>query len=208
MIVQNQKPEKRSVVALSLLRKIIILLFLCSVCGGIIIGLPTNALAGNKLDLEAGYFALSGKTASSSGSLSGFGSYRFGYRRSFHPKLDLGIGYNLSYSSIFSGDSTSGIDIGVTYFPFTLSGRTVFESNGQKLELQPNFRPFVRASFNQRSIQSTQTGYSGFGITGGAEKQWTEKTSYLFSIRYMSLGGTRGATATIIDILFGIGWGF
>ncbi len=169
--------------------------------------IPT-ATAANKLDISTGYYSLTGKTATSSGTFSGLGVYRLGYRRSVSPRLDLGVGYNLNYSALISGDAAYGWDIGVTYFPFTLSGSTTYAVGGQQLEIQPDLRPFVGAFFTQRNIQSVQTTYAGFGLTLGVEKTWSSKMSISGALRYTTMSGTRNATATIMDFLIGLSWGF
>lgn len=167
-----------------------------------------SAEANNKLDIATGFYSLTGKTKTSSGSKSGIGAYRIGYRRSISPRVDLGLGYNLLYSSIVGGDAAFGLDVGLTYFPFGLSGMETYERNGQRLVLQPDFRPFVGFSFNQRNVQSVQTSYSGFGIAVGAEKTWNGSTSLTTTLRYNTLSGSKSATATIIDFLVGLAFGF
>jgi hypothetical protein len=167
-----------------------------------------SALAGNKFDIATGYYSLTGQTRTASGTKSGIGSYRIGYRRSISPKVDVGLGYNITYSSIFGGDSAYGLDVGLSYFPFTASGTETFERNDQRLILQPDLRPFIGFAFTQRNIQSVQTGYAGFGVTLGLEKSWNENASLSGSLRYTTLSGSRSATATIMDVLLGIVWGF
>jgi len=109
---------------------------------------------------------------------------------------------------LISGDAAYGLDVGVTYFPLTASGLQSFEANGQRIQLAADFRPFLSFAFNQRNIQSVQTGYAGFSLGIGAEKTMNSSASLSGMVRYTSLSGSRSATATIIDMLVGIVWGF
>lgn len=172
--------------------------------------LTQSALADrrNKLDFGFGFYSLTGEGGTSAGSVSGIGDYRIQYRRSIHPKLDLGVGYSVMFSSIISGDSIYGIDVGATYFPLTRSGPFEIQNSGQTIQIVEIFRPYVSLSFNQRNIQSVQTTYSGFGVSAGAEYQLGVFSSLNFCVRYLTLSGSRESTAKVIDFIGGISLNF
>ncbi len=184
----------------------------CKLFGSVILALgiisPSAFALQNKLDIQTGYYSLTGTASGRTGSKSGPGAYRIGYRRNVLPKLDLGVGYSVIYSSIFTGDSTFGLDVSATYFPFSASSKMDFEAGRQTLSLNELWRPYLSLAFNQRNIQSIQTSYAGFSVAAGTERAWKENTSFNFTLRYANLSGPRSATATIIEVLGGLCFGF
>lgn len=172
-------------------------------------GLSYPAHAGkNKFDVNIGYFSVTAKTATSSGSVSGPGLYQFNFRRALNQKLELTLGYTIYFTDIISGDSGSGIDVGANYYPFSSVAEITAMKDGKSMRIEELFRPYVGISFNQRSFQSVQSSYSGFGIIGGAERSMGEKLSANAAIRYISLSGARAATASEMDILLGVSFRF
>ena len=165
----------------------------------------SGAEAQNKVDLGTGFYSLTGKSTAGTGGLSGLGAYRVGYRRSISAHWEAGVGYNLIYSSITSGDSIFGLDLGANYFPWTSANPVVRESNdNQSLRIDSDLRPFVGLTFQQRSLQSSQSGFNGFGVGFGLERTWTERLSITAITRYSKLSGSKASSAVLIDFFLGI----
>lgn len=173
------------------------------------LGYSGHAHAGkNKFDVNIGYYSVTAKTSTSSGSVSGPGLYQFNFRRALHPKLELALGYTIYFTDIISGDSGSGIDVGANYFPLSSVAEITAAKDGKSMRIEEILRPYVGISFNQRSYQSVQSSYSGFGLIGGAERSIGETLSANAAIRYISLSGARSATASEMDILLGVSFRF
>lgn len=173
------------------------------------LGLSSSAYAGkNKFDVNVGYFSVNAETQNSSGSISGAGLYQFNFRRALNPKLELSLGYTIYFTDIISGDSGSGLDVGANYFPFTAAAEITATKDGKSMRIEERFRPYIGISFNQRSYQSVQSSYSGFGVVVGAENSIGESLSVHGAIRYISLSGARNATASEMDVLAGVSFRF
>jgi opacity protein-like surface antigen len=169
--------------------------------------------AADKFDLSAGFFDLSSsssgtKTAVAAGSSSALGVYQLEYRHGFFSNFELGLGYTLLASGTIGGDLGYGIDFSGYYYPFTLSGPQRW-NNKDKYEVVSAelWRPFVGASFNQRTFSTSAAGFAGFGIILGTEKTITEKMSLKSEFRYISLGGST-LTVNSKELLFGVSFTF
>jgi hypothetical protein len=158
----------------------------------------------NKIDFEAGFFSLSATSQGKTGSLSGFGIYRIGYRRSISPKWDIGAGYTLLFTKFVTGDSGFGLDLNTTYFPFGASGTIEAHGEHSHLTYKEEYRPFVSVRFSQRNYQSIQTSYAGFGGSIGCEKTLTDTLSAKISARYSMLSAGQGASAKETALMGGL----
>jgi hypothetical protein len=159
--------------------------------------------ASNKFDFGVGYYSISAKTATQSGSLSGLGLYHLNYRRAITPKIEFAAGYTIYFTGIIGGDSGSGVDLGINYFPFADAQAVEMAKDGKSIYVDELYRPYVGVTFDQRSFQSVQSSYSGFGLLLGLERTLTDLLSLNFSLRYMNLSGGVDATATEMDFLGG-----
>ncbi len=168
-----------------------------------------SAFAGkNKFDVNFGYFSVSAKTANSSGSVAGIGLYHFNYRRTLTPKMELTLGYTLYFTGIVAGDSGSGLDVGGNYFPFSRAAEVSAGQGGRALRLEEQFRPYLGITFNQRSYQSVQSSYSGFGLHGGFEYSLKDNLSLNTAVRMIILSSARSSSATEMGGFGGLSFRF
>ncbi|MFN7685970.1 MAG: hypothetical protein ACK5QT_11235 [Oligoflexia bacterium] len=158
----------------------------------------------NKFDVSLGGYSIVARSARSSGSVAGVGLYQFNFRRAIFPKFEASIGYTIYFSQIITGDSGSGLDIGLNYYPFSSSAEVSASAGGQTLQIEEVFRPYVGATFNQRAYQSTQSSYSGLGVVVGAEHSLWRYVSVNGALRYVQLSGGGGVTATEISGFTGL----
>jgi hypothetical protein len=186
---------------------------LLSIAGVLLAALTAGAsprAAAGKVDLSFGgyQFNASNKRNNTSSSLSGLGSYRLGYRYEFFDNLELDLGYSLLATKTLSGDLSFGVDLGMTYFPFTTAGDIRVNTAEVSGLYQSLWRPFVGVAFHQRNFQSTSSQYAGPGVKLGTEYQWRESVSFEAMLRYISLGGPNQSAAVQIEGLFGIVYQF
>ncbi len=170
-----------------------------------------NALAGermNKVDFTGGYYAISATTGSKSGSLSNIGIYQINVRRRVFENVEIGLGYSFAFESIFTGDSAYGLDLMAYYFPFTRPMLKEVDEEDVQFQIIERWRPFIGGGFAQRTFKSVQTDYAGIGITAGAEYALDFKKSFIGKFRYLQMGGPSTATATAMDIQFGLSFSF
>lgn len=158
----------------------------------------------NKFDLGVGYYSFSAKTSTGSGSSSGIGLYQLNFRRAITPRFELALGYTVYFSSILTGDSGSGLDLGMNYYPFSFSGPVEANGSGTKIQLEELWRPYFGLTFNQRNFQSVQTTYTGFGIAAGVERVMSETMNLNALLRYIKLNGSKGSSGTEMDLALGI----
>lgn len=159
----------------------------------------------DKIDVSIGGFSFEATNArnKSSKTISGFGSYRLGYRRTFMDHYEFDISYSLVATEVIGGDLSFGLDAGVNYYPFSVPGDIEADSGKAFFVLQSLWRPFVGGFFSQRSFQSVSSQYAGMGLKFGTEYQYNEKLSVIGVLRYFGLSGPSGSEATQIDILLG-----
>ncbi|MBS1962733.1 MAG: hypothetical protein JST04_10985 [Bdellovibrionales bacterium] len=164
-----------------------------------------NARAGaNKFDLGFGFYSFTAKTSTGSGSNSGLGLYSLNFRRAITPRFELALGYTVYFSKLVSGDSGSGLDLGMNFYPLTFSGPVEASGEGTKIELEQLWRPYIGATFNQRNFQSVQTTYTGFGVAVGLERVLNETMNLNALFRYLKLNGARGSTGSEMNTSVGI----
>lgn len=157
-----------------------------------------------KLDLSAGAFQFETVTDSGAGALSNIGTYRMGYSLEVLDSIEVGLGYTLIASEVFTGDLAFGFDIFARYFPLTNASEKIVTSDKSVVRFSQEWRPFVGGSFNQRQFQSVATNFAGFGVSIGTEKQVDSTMSFLVEGRYIALNGPRLSSATEISAFVGI----
>ncbi len=183
--------------------KVSLVILLVVVLAGVLFG-GERSFAGNKLEIEAGFYSLTAKTAKRTGSNSNFGVYRAAFGFGVGPQVDIQVGYTLFMTGIIGGDLGFGPDLGVQYFPMTDSGARRFSNEKVVINVNDVLRPFVGAGFHQRQFQSVDSSYAGFSIGGGVEMAWTDDYSLKGEARYLLLNGPTNATANQLDLLFGL----
>jgi hypothetical protein len=172
------------------------------------IGASQARASDNKFDIGFGFYAVTAKTSTGSGSTSGIGLYQLNYRRTISPKFEIAVGYTIYFSGLVSGDSGSGLDLGFNYYPFTFSGPIESNGPGAKMKMEELWRPYVGGTFNQRNFQSVQTTYTGFGIVLGVERVLNEKMNLNAVVRDLKLSGPKNSTGSELDFAVGVGFKF
>ena len=165
----------------------------------------TSLLVGNnKFDAGFGGYAITARSGERRGSLAGLGLYQFTFRRALGQKIEATLGYTIYFSQIFRGDSGAGIDIGLNYFPLSAGAGVTAAMGGQRLQIEEAFRPYVGAVFSQRTYQSVQASYNGFGLQLGAEHSLWRFASLNATVRYIRLSGGDDVSATELGGVAGI----
>ena len=166
-----------------------------------------KAFADGRLDMMGGFYSIDAKSNLGVGKLSSLGSYAVTYNYNFLDKVDFAVGYSLFFSKVFSGDMGYGPDLGFSYYYLTSSGPTVIKTDSVQLRVEEIVRPFFNLSFNQRQIQSTESSYAGLSLGLGAQFVTGQPYDLKGLVRYQSLNGPSGSTASFFDILIGISFG-
>jgi hypothetical protein len=151
-----------------------------------------------------GLFSLGAQTGSASGTASNLGCYRVGFGMPVSTHFDVNVGYTLIMSEIIGGDLAFGLDLGTNYFPLTQTGAYELSTGTTMVAHEELWRPYVGLWFHQRQFQSVRTNYSGFGLATGFERALRFPFDYKIELRYTSLVGASGATATEINFVGGL----
>ena len=167
----------------------------------------SNAFAG-KYDLLVGAFSYSAKVADKTTSVSGLGTYEAAYLIPFKENFELNLGYSFTMTGIIGGDYSYGPKLGVNYFPFNFSSSEKIELPNKTIEIHDFFKPYVGIAFNQRQFQSAKTSYAGFGPVLGFEKYLNARYTLKSEVKMTSYTGASQATATEMNLLFGLVLGF
>lgn len=166
-----------------------------------IIAMPVYA---GKIEFNWGYYNLDTENALGvKGSISSFGSFRFGYRHPFWKKFEFTAGYSFIFSDTFSGDLSYGVDAGVDYFILTRSAKVKASSDSVYLSLEDGWRPYVGLTFVQRQYQALSSQLAGFGVRIGSEFAFKKNWSFKGEGRYSALDGSKGVSAT--EMVLGLG---
>src|SRR4051812_34111906 len=75
-----------------------------------------------KLDLDLGFFNIQ----SQSQWISNFGYYSLTYRHALYFGLEAGVGYTMIMTNIVGGDSASGFDVYLNWFPLSETEKKVW----------------------------------------------------------------------------------
>jgi hypothetical protein len=172
----------------------------------LVAGNPVMAMF--QIDALGGIYSLSAKNEDGSGSVSGLGSGTVIFGLEVSPKIEVNLGYSLFFAQVITGDMGFGPDIGLNYFPVSGSRPLRVSTDQISLDITESLRPFVSVSFHQRQFQSIDTAYAGFSLGGGAEIPFSAGFDLKGLIRYITLSGPAGATATHVDILGGASFRF
>ena len=165
----------------------------------------TNARAqANKLELAAGYYQLTSDGTGRSSSLANFGTYRALYHHGVFANLEVVLGYSLFVSDVISGDMGFGPDLGLMYFPFSHSSDVRLSTDSVSFSFSEKWRPFGALTFHQRSFQSVDSTFAGFGAALGTEYDGGSVLDYKLELRYLSLGGPSSSSATQIEAFLGV----
>ena len=162
-----------------------------------------NAIAG-KFDIMGGAYSISAKVGETSQTISGLGAYRFSYLQPFSKNFELVAAYNLSFSSVVTGDSAFGFDVGANYFPFNFANKTSIKVQDLSVEQYDLWKPYGGMTFSQRQYSSVKNGYAGFGLQIGTEYYLNRDISFKSEVRYISMGGSGNSTANDINIMAGV----
>ena len=165
--------------------------------------LSADVFAG-KFDIMGGAYSISAKVGDTSQTISGLGAYRFSYLQPFAKNFELVAAYNLSFSSVVTGDSAFGFDVGANYFPFNFANKTSMKVQDLSVEQYDLWKPYGGLTFSQRQYSSVKNGYAGFGLQFGTEYYLRRDISFKSEFRYISMGGSGYSTANDFNIMAGV----
>jgi hypothetical protein len=166
--------------------------------------IPNLLWASSQISIATGAYSLNGKTANRSTSTSGLGAYRLGFTYGISENFQVKIGYNVTYESIFTGDSIYGLDIGGSWLFFGPMLFETYKADGINIKITRDWTPYVGFQFNQRQFQSNKSNYSGLGVHLGSHFPIYNELSWHSEVRYNNLSGPSNATATDMSLLIGV----
>lgn len=169
-----------------------------------IISLSLNTFANSQISISAGGYSITGEGGTRTTSVSGLGAYRLGFTYGLTEQFQLKLGYNVTYESIFTGDSIYGLDVGGSWLFYGPVLYENFKSEGVLINIVRDWTPYVGFQFNQRQFQSNKSNYSGLGFHLGSHFPIQNNLSWHTEVRYNSLSGPSNATATDMSILIGV----
>lgn len=158
----------------------------------------------NKFEFAAGYYQLSSDGSGTSTSVANFGTYRALYHHTFFANLEIVLGYSLFVSDVISGDKGFGPDLGLMYFPLGPASDVKIATDTVSLSFSEKWRPFGAVTFHQRSFQSIDSSFAGFGAAVGTEYDGGGFLDYKAELRYLLLGGPSNSSASQIEALLGV----
>ncbi len=140
---------------------------------------------------------------------SGVGAYSFEVGYSFYPKWLVVVGFNVIMSSLISGSSGYGFDLGGKYYPLTSTGSSDLDSEYTSVSIYETWRPYVGLFMRQRLFGlALATSYIGPGASVGVDyalsKNWLVTAEY----RYDYLYGPGTTIAVQNNIMIGAGFEF
>ena len=156
------------------------------------------------IGLSDGFYSVNATVNGNETSISSFGSYRVSLMQEITPYFSLNLGYSLLLENINGGDTSYGFDLGVNYFPISLNSDETTRVGNVDIKIIQKWSPFVGIGFYQRQYQSIQSGYSGFGLNGGAIYAYKKRFDLFGEIRYVMLNGPVSAKATEISPVVGV----
>ena len=149
-------------------------------------------------------------TRTSSASVSGIGAFTFGFEYAFLDQFAAGVSYNYLKSDGIGGDTSTGIDAMIKYYPVTFSGYKNLSSGPIDISITQLWRPYVGFAFRQREfVLVLTTNYIGYGFFIGTDYQLHQQWFLNFEYRMdMYFGGSQDSEANMTNIMFGIGYQF
>lgn len=159
---------------------------------------------------QAGTYTFSATNSSGGGSVSGVGAFTFALEYAFLDQFSANASYNYLKSDGIGGDTSTGVDVAIKWYPVTYSGYKYLENGPVEINLTQLFRPYVGFAFRQREfVLVLTTNYIGYGFFVGVDYQMRERWFLNFEYRMdMYFGGSQDAEADMSNILFGIGYQF
>lgn len=142
------------------------------------------------------FFSLEAENSRGSQNLSNLGHFQVSYEVPVFDKIRITPSYSLYILGSDFSDLGYGLNVGVSYFPFSLNRSMIHRSKDLFIHSAEKIRPFVGLSFHQRQYQSIQSTYAGLGIKFGADYQWKPDTRVSFFIASLSLSGPLDSQVT------------
>lgn len=166
--------------------------------------LPSALKAQSFMTASAGGYSLSASGGTKAFEKSGPGAYRLAYAKRFYRGFHLNAGYNLLIESGVTGDQAYGLDIGITWLFLNETLRQETFSGDVNLLIESAWSPFIGASFNQRSYQSSKTSYSGAGLNVGVMFPLLRRLGYMAELRWNKLDGPTQSSISEKALLMGV----
>lgn len=159
---------------------------------------------------QAGTYDFTATSKTSKGSVSGFGSFTFALEYAFLDQFAANVSYNYLKSDGIGGDTSTGIDVAMKWYPVTYSGYKHLENGPLELSITQLFRPYVGFALRQREfVLVLTTNYIGYGFFAGVDYQLHEQWFLNFEYRMdMYFGGSQDAEADMTNIVLGVGYQF
>jgi hypothetical protein len=157
-----------------------------------------------KISLTAGYFSLEAKASGNTSTVSNPSAFKIGYQYPVLDHFELSGGYTILMADFSGSDLGYGLDVGMNYFPITLSHEEKVKDGHFSVKRYTDYSPFIGLGFYQRQFQSVKNSYAGLGGTLGLEKYLNSKINLKAEVRYIKLAGSGDSTATETNLLVGI----
>lgn len=159
---------------------------------------------------QAGTYDFTATSRTTNGSVSGVGAFTFALEYAFLDHFSANVSYNYLKSDGIGGDTSTGIDVAMKWYPVTYSGYKNYVNGPVEVSISQLFRPYVGFAFRQREfILVLTTNYIGYGFFAGVDYQLHEQWFLNFEYRMdMYFGGSQDAEADMSNILFGLGYQF
>lgn len=139
-------------------------------------------------------------------SISGMGAYSLDLAYPLAKNLMVSLIFNTLVENIVSGDMGYGFDIAIKHYPVSSAGFYRLDDDKLDIRIADLYRPYYGIAFRQREfVLILSTSYVGPGFFTGIDYQLNNKWYFNFEFRYDNLQGPREATATQMNILFGLG---
>lgn len=161
-----------------------------------------------KYDFTVGAYSYNAKVSGKTTTLSGFGTYEASYLVPVRDQFEINLGYSFTMTNVIGGDYSYGPKIGFNYFPLNFSSDSSINVDNKIITIHDSYKPYIGVSFNQRQFQSAKTSYAGIGLNLGMEKYINEKYTLKVEMKMNNYTGASNATATEMNILTGLVFGF
>ena len=166
----------------------------------ILLVLLGSSTATSQVGTSLSFFSLKAKTSRGSQSLANLGHFQVGYELPVFDKIRVTPSYSLYILGSDLSDLGYGLNVGVSYFPFSLNRSLVHRSSDLFIHSSEQIRPYISLSFHQRQYQSIQSTYAGLGVKFGTDYQWKQDTRLNFWIASLSLSGPLESKLTELQI--------
>lgn len=159
---------------------------------------------------QTGTYDFKATSRTTSGAVSGFGAYTFGIEYAFLDHFAANASYNYLKSSGIGGDTSTGIDVAMKWYPITYSGYKAYQNGPLDVKITQLWRPYVGFGLRQRAfVLVLTTNYIGYGLFAGVDYQIRPQWYLNFEYRMDSyFGGSQSSSAKMTNMLLGIGYQF